>query len=257
VTKPFFLVLARDERHVDEKIEELKCLDVPYLIVCGAKLNHPNVVYREPKGKYDAINFGFRFIPEDVDVVALNDVDTKISNFETAVKLFDSKDVALVFVKVLAEEGPQNLFLSMLRGLRRKLPIAASGDLMLIRYGVLKRVLPIKRCKAEDSYLLFKVLELNYGVADCTECYVEGKKTKTAEEEKDYKRRTVCGIYQALALTRPSPLIKLFYVLLPIASPVLLVLGKKGYFWMNGILLGLVDYLRGDRIGVWQPAHIE
>jgi hypothetical protein len=255
--KVFFLVLARDAKHVDEKIKELETLGVPYLIVCGENLNHPNVVYREPRGKYDAINFGARFMPENVDVVALNDVDTKISNFEAAVKLFDARDVALVFAKVLAEEGPQNLFLSMLRGLRRKLPIAASGDLMLIRYEVLKRVLPIKPCKAEDSYLLFKVLEFKYRVADCAECYVEGKKTKTAEEEEDYKRRTVCGIYQALRYTKPSSLIRLFYMMLPFASPMLLVLGKKGYFWIKGILLGLIDYLRGDRTGVWQSNYME
>jgi len=169
--------------------------------------------------------------------------------------LFDSKDVALVFAKVLAEEGPQNLFLSMLRRVRRIIPVAASGDLMLIRYEVLKRVLPIEPCKAEDSYLLFKVLELRYRVADYAECYVKGKKTNTAEEEEDYKRRTVCGIYQALRYTKPSSLIKLFYIMLPITSPLLLVLGKRGYFWMKGILLGLIDYLRGDRSGVWQQTY--
>ncbi|MEM2506765.1 MAG: hypothetical protein QXF61_06985 [Nitrososphaeria archaeon] len=252
--KPFFLVLARDERYVDEKIEELKRLGVPYLVVCGKKLNHPNVVYREPKGKYDAINFGFRFIPKDVDVVALNDVDTKISNFEAAIKLFNSKDVALVFAKVLAEEGPQNMFLNMLRALRRKLPIAASGDLMLVRYDVLKKVLPLKPCKAEDSYLLFKVLELGYKVADCPKCSVIGKKTKMVREEESYKRRTVCGIYQALHYSKPPGFIRLFYMLLPMISPILLVSGKTGYFWMKGILLGLIDFLRGDRTGVWQPA---
>ena len=51
--KPFFLVLARDKKYVDEKIEELKNLGVPYLIVCGEKLNHLNVIYRRPMGKYD------------------------------------------------------------------------------------------------------------------------------------------------------------------------------------------------------------
>lgn len=82
--KTFFVVLARDDRHVYEKIEELKVLGIPYLIVCGRNLNHPNIIYREPKDKYDAINFGFRFIPEDTDVVVLNDVDTRIKNFEVA-----------------------------------------------------------------------------------------------------------------------------------------------------------------------------
>ena len=250
--KLFFLVSARDEKHVDEKVEELKSLGVPYLIVCGKRLNHSNVVFRKPEGKYDSINFGFRYIPEDTDVVALNDIDTKIRNFQAAVRLFGSRDVALVFAKVSVKEGPQKLFLRILQRLRRRLAIAASGDLMLIKYGALKEILPIKPCKAEDSYLLFKVLELKYRVADCEECYVETEKTNTPEEEEDYKRRTVCGIYQALGYTKPSPLIKLFYTLLPFASIMLLVLGRKGYFWMKGILLGLTDYLRGDRSGFWQ-----
>jgi hypothetical protein len=252
------LVLARDEKHVDEKIEELKVLGVPYLIVCGQNLNHPNVVYREPRGKYDAINFGFRFIPEDTDIVVLNDVDTKIRNFEAAFRWFCSKDVALVFVKVCVKQGPQKLFYSILDRVRRRLLVTASGELMLIRYNVLKKIIPIKPCKAEDSYILFKVLEFKRKGVFCEKCYVETERTKTAEKEEIYKRRTVAGIYQALASTRPPLLIKLFYVLLPFACPLLLVLGKKGYFWTKGILLGLIDYLRGDRTGVWQPtAYIE
>jgi hypothetical protein len=86
---------------------------------------------------------------------------------------------------------------------------------------------------------------------------VETERTKTAEKEETYKRKTVSGLYQALAYTQPPCLIKLFYVLLPIACPLLLVLGKKGYFWMKGILLGLSDYLRGDRTGVWKPTYME
>jgi len=251
------LVLARDEKHIDEKIEELKGLGVPYLIVCGKNINHPNVLYRKPEGKYDAINFGARFVPDYVDVVALNDVDTKINNFKAALQHFRRKEVALVFAKVCVNEGPQRLFKVFLNVIRRRLLIAADGDLMLIRYNVLKEILPLKPCKAEDTYILFKVLESRRKVVFCEECYVETGKTQNAEEEKIYKRRTVAGLYQALAYTHPPYLIKLFYILLPIACPSLLVLGKKGYFWMNGILLGLVDYLRGDRIGVWQPAHIE
>jgi len=251
--KVFFLVLARDKRFVSEKIKELEGLGVPYLIVCGERLNHPNVLYRKPCGKYDAINFGFKFVPRDIDVVALNDVDTKINNLEAALSLFEMKNVALCFAKVLAKRGPQNLFLTMLRKLRKIVPVAASGDLMLIRYKVLKEVVPIRSCKAEDSYLLFKVLERNYKVADCDECYVIGEKTDTAEEEEEYKRRTVCGIYQALHYTKPPFFIKLFYFVLPFASPLLLVLGRKGYFWVRGILFGFTDYLRGDRAGTWQP----
>jgi len=247
----FFLVLARDERHVDKKIEELRRLGVPYLIVCGKRLNHPNVVYREPRGKFDAINFGARFVPENTDVVVLNDVDTKIHNFQAALQHFKCKEVALVFAKVSVKQGPQRLFKVLLDFIRRRLLIAADGDLMLIRYDILKRVLPLKPCKAEDSYILFKSLEFKQRVVFCEECYVETEKTKTAEKEEIYKRRTVAGIYQALGYTRPPYVIRLFYILLPFASPLLLILGKKGYYWMKGILLGLVDYLRGDRSGVW------
>jgi cellulose synthase/poly-beta-1,6-N-acetylglucosamine synthase-like glycosyltransferase len=255
--KLFFLVLARDEKHVKEKIWELKRLGVPYLIVCGKKLNYPNVVFREPMGKYDAINFGFSFIPKDVDVVALNDVDTKIHNIKSALKHFYSDEVALVFARVSVKEGPQSSFYVLLDFIRRRVPIAASGELMLIRREVLSKIIPIKPCKAEDSYILFKVLEFGHKIVFCEECYVETERTKTAEKEKDYKRKTVVGIYQALAYTRPSLAIKLFYVLLPIACPALLMFGKKGYFWMNGILHGFVDYLRGDRTGMWQPTYME
>jgi hypothetical protein len=86
---------------------------------------------------------------------------------------------------------------------------------------------------------------------------VETERTKTAEKEETYKRKTVGGIYQALAYTKPPYSIKLFYTLLPIACPLLLVLGKRGYFWMSGILLGFLDYLRGDRIGFWKPTYME
>jgi hypothetical protein len=253
----FFLALARDERHVDEKIEELKGLGVPYLIVCGKRLNHPNVVYREPRGKFDAINFGARFVPENADVVVLNDVDTKIHNFQVALQHFKREEIALVFARVCVKEGPQRLFYVILDFLRRRIPIAASGELMVIRRNVLREILPIRPCKAEDSYILFKVLELKHEAVFCEECYVETERTKTAEKEEVYKRKTVAGLYQALAYTQPPYVIKLFYFLLPFACPLLLVLGKKGYFWMKGILLGLIDYLRGDRTGVWQPTYME
>jgi len=131
--KLFFLVLAKDEKYVDKKIEELKSLGVPYLIVCGRHLNHPNVLYREPQGKYDAINFGARFVPEFADVVVLNDVDTKIHNFQAALQHFNSKELALVFARVSVKEGPQRLFYVILDLIRRRLPITASGELMLIR----------------------------------------------------------------------------------------------------------------------------
>jgi cellulose synthase/poly-beta-1,6-N-acetylglucosamine synthase-like glycosyltransferase len=255
--KLFFLVLARDEEHVTEKAEELNCMGVPYLIVCGDKLSHPKVIHRQPRGKYDAINFGAKLIPEDVEVVALNDVDTRVNNVDAAVRHFNSKNVALVFAKVWVKEGPQKSFYVVLDSIRRRVPINASGELMLIRRTMLESILPLKPCKAEDSYILFKVLESRRKVVFCEESYVETERTKRAEQEEAYKRKVVCGLYQALGFTKPSFSIRLFYVLLPLASPILLVLGKKGYFWMKGILLGLTDYLHGDRSGVWQSAYLK
>jgi cellulose synthase/poly-beta-1,6-N-acetylglucosamine synthase-like glycosyltransferase len=255
--KLFFLVLARDEEHVDKKVKELNGLGVPYLIVCGEQINHPNVVYRKPRGKYDAINFGARLVPKDVDVVVLNDVDTKIYGLESALKCFSRKKVALVFSKVVVRGGPQTLFYLFLDPIRSRIPITASGEFMLIRHDVFREVLPLKPCKAEDSYISFKVLELGYRVIFCKGSYAETDRTKTIEKEEMYKRKTVAGLYQALSYTKPPKSIKLFYVLLPLISPLLLVSGKKGYYWMRGILLGFTDYLRGDRVGLWQSTYMK
>jgi cellulose synthase/poly-beta-1,6-N-acetylglucosamine synthase-like glycosyltransferase len=148
------------------------------------------------------------------------------------------------------------LFLHLQNQIRQKIPITASGELILIKRSVFERVLPLKPCKAEDCYILFKVLEHGYDAVFCDECYAETERTKTAEEEEAYKRRTVAGIYQALSYTRPSLSIRLFYIILPLLSPLLLVSGKNGYFWMKGILLGFMDYLHGDRSGVWQATYM-
>ena len=247
----YFLVLARDKRHVEQKIEELSRLKMPYLIVCGEKLNHPRVVYRPAIGKFDAINFGAKLIPKDVDVVAMNDVDTKIHKFNIALCQFMQKKAAILFTKVIVREGPQNLFLSIQNKIRRRVLIIADGDLMLIRRKVLSTILPLKPCKAEDTYILFKVLERRGKAVFCEECYCETSKTKSVKEEESYKRRTVNGVYQALSHTNPPSLIKLLYILLPFLSPLLMILGVKGYYWMKGILFGFVDYLRGDRGGAW------
>ena len=249
--KIFFLVLARDEACVDYKISELEKLGMPYLVVCGKKLNCSNFVYREPNGKYDAINYGFNFIPKDVDLVALNDVDTEIVNFSAALKRFYLDDTALLFARVSVREGPQKSFYNLLDFIRRRLPITASGELMLIKYDLLSRILPIKPCKAEDSFLLFKALQLKCKVVFCEDCYVKTARTKTLGEEEKYKRRTTVGIYQALRFSHPPFKIRLFYLFLPFFSPLLLVLGKKGYSWTRGILGGYADYLRGDCSGVW------
>gem|GEM_PF-3268613 len=61
------MVLARDATNVPQKIAELQSLGIPYVIVCGEKVNHPNVVYREANGKWDAINFGAKYIPRTIN----------------------------------------------------------------------------------------------------------------------------------------------------------------------------------------------
>jgi cellulose synthase/poly-beta-1,6-N-acetylglucosamine synthase-like glycosyltransferase len=247
----YFLVFARDKRHVTEKIEELSRLKVPYLIVCGEKLNVPGVVYRRPRGKYDAINFGEKLVPKEADVIALNDVDTEIHSFDIAWHRFVREGASLLFTRVVVKGGPQNLFLLVQDRIRRLLMIVADGDLMIMRRRMLRAILPLKPCKAEDTYILFKTLENRGKVIFCEQSYVETSKTRNSREEKSYKQRTVNGVYQALSYANPSPLIEAFYVFLPFLSPLLLVFGKKGYYWMEGILLGFVDYLRGDQSGFW------
>ena len=251
----FFIVLARDASLLDRKLAELRNLGYPYVVVCGEKVNHQNVVYRAPRGKYDAINYGLNFVPEDVDVVAFNDVDAEIHNFDEALSFMNDNGADLVFAKVFVKEGPQMMFYSFLDAIRRQIPIAASGELMLIKYNCLKKISPLRGCKAEDSYILFKVLEKGGKIAFCEKCFVVTKRTVSAEQEEAYKRRTAGGIYQALSMCKPPVITRLFYTVLPFISPLLLLSGKKGFYWAKGILLGFVDYLKGDKTAYWKPAY--
>lgn len=253
----FFLVLARYRSGVEKKAKELDSLGVPYLIICGDNVNHPNAVHRKPLGKYDAINFASNFLPKDAKIVGLNDVDTEIHNLEAALRLFNQENVSLVFVRVNVKSGPQLLFYTILDALRARIPIAASGELMLMKREVFQDILPLEGCKSEDSYILFKILERGHKVAFCRECFVTTKRTRNAGQEEDYKRRTVGGIYQALAMTKPPAIVKLFYKLLPFVSPLLIILGSRGYYWIKGILLGFLDYVRGDRTSTWKPTYAE
>jgi len=250
--KLFFVVFARDANHVFEKIHELDRLNVPYKIICGEKVDHEKVVYRAAKGKYDAIDFSLSIIPTDVDAVVMNDVDTRIHNFDVALRCLDNKKVGLVFAKDDVKTGPQALFHQLLFSILRVFPILANGDLMIIRRNLLEQI-SFRPCKAEDTYILFKVLGLGYDAVFSEECYVETEKTTNEKEEELYKRRTVAGIYQAMSYVKPPFKIRLFYLSLPFLSPLLLILGKKGYYWTRGILLGFFDYIRGDKTGAWQP----
>jgi cellulose synthase/poly-beta-1,6-N-acetylglucosamine synthase-like glycosyltransferase len=234
-TKLFFIIPARDRRGVKEKIMELENMQVPFLIVCGEKINHSNVVYREARGKWDAINFGSQFIPEDVEVVVLNDVDTRIYNFEHALSHLNG-EASIVYCKVNVPKGPQVKFYKIADPIRKRLHIFASGELMLFKYDVFNRVLPIPPCIAEDSYMLFKALELGYHAYFCTKAYVTTERTTNAEEEEAYKSRTTLGIYQALKYARPPPWIRTFYKLLPVAAPLLTLMGEDGRAWVGGIM---------------------
>jgi len=251
----FFVVLARDAAAVEGKAAEISKLGYPCVIVCGERTRFSNVVYREPQGKYDAINFGMKFVPPDTDVVAFNDVDTVIHNFEGGLQFFKDPSVSLVFARVDVERGPQLSFYSLLDSLRDKFPIAASGELMLARYEALREIMPLRGCKAEDSYILFKLLEKGGRTVFCKQCYVTTRRTFRPEEEEEYKRRTVGGIYQALSMAKPPVIVRLFYMLLPFLSPLMLASGRKGFYWMKGILLGYVDYVRGDRTGYWRASY--
>ena len=225
---------------------------MPYLIICGEKTDYAHVLYRKAIGKYDALNFGIRFVPKDTDLVVLNDADTEIFGFKNALKQLEDKTIGLVFSKVVVKTGPQKTFYLFLDKLRSKIPIAASGELMIIRYKLLNKILPVKPCKAEDSYLLFKTLEFGYKINFCEKSFVVTERTKNGEDEVNYKRRTTTGLYQALSYTKPPAIVKLFYILLPLVSPLLLATGRKGYCWMNGIHLGFIDFLRGDNKGYWE-----
>lgn len=251
----FFVVLARDSYFLAKKIEELDHLGQPYIIVCGEKVNHSRVVYRSLKGKYDAVNFGLKFVPPTADVVVFNDVDTQIHNFEAALKVIEDPRISMVFARVKVHEGPQLMFYKFLDPLRKRLPIAASGELMLVKKDALMNITPLRACKAEDSFILFKILGEGKRAVFCEECYVITRRTSEDREEEAYKRRTVGGIYQALAMTRPPVSVKFFYAFLPFVSPLLLIVGKKGLYWIKGILSGFVDYARGDKSASWKPTY--
>ena len=242
----FFIVPARNQENLDAKIAELQKMNVSFIIVCGEKVNHPNVVYQENRGKWAAINLAAKFIPKEAKVIVLNDVDTEIHNFKLAFPCLSEK-IALVYCRVEVSMGPQVKFYKILNPLRKKFHIAASGELMMMNKEVFKEVLPLPPCVAEDSYILFKTLELGYQANFCTSAYVTTERTHNAKEEAAYKNRTTLGIYQALDYTKPPPVIRLFYLILPLLAPLLSLMGSDGRAWTKGINRALKDYLTKKR----------
>jgi hypothetical protein len=112
------VVLARDSRHVERKASELEGMGLPFVVICGEKVDHPKVVHREPRGKWDAINFGSMFVPDDADAVALNDVDTEVHGLEHALSRLEEAD--LVYCRVGVTEGPQVKFYRIADPIRRR-----------------------------------------------------------------------------------------------------------------------------------------
>lgn len=236
---PVFIVFARDREGVMEKIEEIEEMGLPYRVVCGEKMEHSNVYYREPRGKWDAVNFSTKLLGEEHDVVLFNDVDTRIHGLENAIEELE-KGYDLVYCRVEVEEGPQRRFYGLMDFLRDKLGlhVAASGELMVLNKEVLEEVTPVPPCLAEDSYMLFKALELGYRASFCSNTFVETERTSSPEEEISYKERTTHGIYQALEQTSPPLRIRLFYRFLPYFAHLLVLAGEDGRAWLKGIKNG-------------------
>ncbi len=230
---------------VESKISELESYGFPYTVVCGEEMAANRVVFRKPAGKWDAINYGCEFVPSNVDVVAINDVDTTIHNLEHALALTSEFD--LVYCAVKPDGGPQVAFYAFADPLRARLNLFASGELMMIRKPKLDRLIPIPPCMAEDSYLLFKAMELNYPVRFCSDAYVTTSRTANAAQETAYKERTTLGILQALDYARPSVAIRLFYRSLPLLAVPLMLMGENGQAWATGIARAVRSHAAGSK----------
>jgi hypothetical protein len=247
LSKSFVIVCARDATNLPQKIAELEDLGMSFLIVCGEKYDHPNVLYREANGKWDAINYACKFIPNSIKTVIFNDCDTKIYNHELALACLKTK-ADVVYCRVHVDEGPQVMFYRILNPIRQRFNVCASGELMLIKREVLGEITPIPPCIAEDSYLLFKALELGFKAYFCSEAYVTTKRTSNVKEEEAYKRRTTLGIYQALSYSNPPLIIRIFYYALPVISPLLMLAGKNGAAWAKGIKKAVKENLEKKQV---------
>jgi hypothetical protein len=240
----FFLVLARDHRMVESKIRELESYGYPYAVVCGEEMSAKGVAFRKPEGKWDAVNFGCELVPDGVDIVAVNDVDTTIHELGFALGLASKFD--LVYCAVRPDGGPQRSFYAFADPLRERLNLFASGELMLIRKKVLDALLPVPPCMAEDSYLLFKAMELKRSVSFCRDTYVTTARTENAAEEVAYKERTTLGILQALDYAKPSALIRVFYRALPLLAIPLMLMGANGRAWGVGVVRASRLHMQGS-----------
>ncbi len=209
-------------------------MNAQFKIICGEKVDHPNVVFRKAIGKWDAINYSASLIPDNSEIVIFNDVDNKIFNLRQALNSLNN-GIDIIYCRILVPRGPQLKFYRLIDPLRRLFNVAANGDLMIVRRKVLEKILPVPPCIAEDSYLLFRALELGYKAKFSTATYVTTEKSANAALEETYKVRTTLGIYQALQYTKPPVWIRVFYLLLPLMAPILLISGEDGRAWTKGI----------------------
>lgn len=240
---PFLVILSRNGRGIKRKIDELEKLGYPYKIICGEKISHPGVVYREARGKWDAINYSEKFIPSESDTVVINDADTKIVNFEKVLSKINDNDLVYSGIEIPpSTQFGLRKFEDLLRNL---INFAPNGDLMIFRRKLFNRILPLPPCVAEDSYMLFKAMELGSDIDFFYEDCIKTTKTSNLSQEKKYKERTTLGIYQALGYTHPPPHIKSFYMLLPLFASLLSIFGKKGRTFAKGIFEGYLSYRLG------------
>ena len=238
-------MLARDAKSIRTKIHEIERIGLPFIVVCGENFHDSRVVYRVPVGKWDAINYGYGYIPQENDVVVLNDVDTEIHGLE---HMFSSVSGGsdFVYAAVRPSGGPQPKFYAIANPLNRVLKIFAMGELVVIRKQLLDKLMPIPPCLAEDTYLLFKAMELNYKAEFCEDAYVNTFRTSLISEEVLYKERTTLGILQALDYTKPPPWIRLFYRSLPFLAAMLMLAGEDGRAWGKGIMRAIRLHIEGS-----------
>jgi hypothetical protein len=239
------MVIARDSDLIQTKMREIEGLGLPFIIVCGENFADPRVISRTPVGKWDAINCGYTCIPRDANLVVLNDIDTEIHGLS---RMFSSvyEGADLVYAAVRPSGGPQQKFYAIANPLNKALNIFAMGELIVIRKKLLDRLMPIPPCLAEDTYLLFKAMELNYKVEFCDDAFVNTIRTTSQTEEVLYKERTTLGILQALDYTKPPPWIRLFYRSLPLLAMMLMLAGGNGRAWARGINRAVRLHVKGS-----------
>lgn len=251
----FVIVLDKTGRFIEYYLNFLRKIGASFIIISGAKHQDGTVIYRDPRGKYDVINYSLKFIPNNASIVIFLDADVIEPPIEECVRVFRENGLDLAFPALeILDNTRQRLFTRILDEIRRHLSlITANGEMMIIKADKLPYLLPLPPCKAEDTLLLFRALERGFRVEFLSNIHVKTiRPYYTLVDEELYKRRVTCGIYQALSMVKHLPaLIRIFYKVLPLLSPLLIVLERTGISFAKGIIRGYCDYLLGDRSGAY------